>query len=79
MEQVLLDQSQPDTALSHEEVLAALPQTIVQVDEDSRVVAVNRPEAKVFQPPRNRRRSAVTAGGRDQLRGLAVTARPCPG
>lgn len=35
--------------IDHEEVLAALPETILQVDADLRILSVNRPDSPVFR------------------------------
>jgi signal transduction histidine kinase len=46
---VLADWSEVDPVASTNEVLAALPETIVQVDDDFRLTTVNRPESPIFQ------------------------------
>ena len=42
------ESNQPDLVSTADEVLAALPETIVQVDPDERIFHVNRVESPVF-------------------------------
>lgn len=71
------DQPQDSLTISQEAVLAVLPETIIQVGEDLRIVAINRPESPVFtrQPVRGDHLGAVLdADAAGLVNGLIETA-----
>jgi signal transduction histidine kinase len=71
------DQPVSNLSADTQEILAALPDTIVQIDGSSRLVAVNRPESPVFRTtpaPRDLLETVVDPGAAPLLEGLIRTA-----
>lgn len=66
------DPPDSDLSASAPEVLSSLPETIVQVDEDFRVAAVNRPRSPVFVRPASR--GDVIHGLLDEEAGMVIKA-----
>jgi signal transduction histidine kinase len=71
------DQPVSNLSADTQEILAALPDTIVQIDGSSRLVAVNHPESPVFRTaptPRDSLESVIDPGAAALLQGLIRTA-----